>query len=231
MPGLLVSVRSPAEARDAVAGGAAIVDVKEPRRGPLGRADARVWTDVRWTVPPEIPISVALGELSEFSEASPRRISVDDLEGIAYCKVGMAGAHDDWPERWEHLRAALGPGPSWVAVIYSDWVEASAPSPDTLLKVALAVPACSGVLIDTWGKARSSPLDESWIRVVERIRESRRFVTLAGGLDEAAISRLASLAPDYFAVRGAACAEGNRLGRVERARVARLRRAVDGQLR
>ena len=37
---LLVSVRSPVEAQAAVAGGAGIIDVKEPSRGSLGRADA-----------------------------------------------------------------------------------------------------------------------------------------------------------------------------------------------
>ncbi|MGI9178650.1 MAG: (5-formylfuran-3-yl)methyl phosphate synthase, partial [Pirellulales bacterium] len=38
--GLLVSVRSVEEAIEAVEGTAAIVDIKEPSRGPLGRADA-----------------------------------------------------------------------------------------------------------------------------------------------------------------------------------------------
>ncbi len=36
--GLLVSVRDESEAREALAGGATIVDVKEPGRGPLGAA-------------------------------------------------------------------------------------------------------------------------------------------------------------------------------------------------
>ena len=38
-PGLLVSVRSGAEAEAALAGGADLIDVKEPTRGALGRAD------------------------------------------------------------------------------------------------------------------------------------------------------------------------------------------------
>lgn len=227
MAGLLVSVRSPAEAVDAVAGGAAIIDVKEPERGPLGRADAEVWARVRRVVPPEIPISVALGELSEWSELGPLPFGEAALNGVAYCKLGMAGASGDWVKRWKELRASLGPGPSWVAVIYADWLEARAPSPAALLDVALAVPECAGVLIDTWGKGRSTPLDETWIATIERIRASRRFVTLAGGLDETAIAQLSDLVPDYFAVRGEACVDGNRRGRIDRARVARLCRAVE----
>src|SRR5207244_7336185 len=46
MTGLLVSVRSAAEAETALAGGADVVDVKEPRRGALGPADPSVWKQV-----------------------------------------------------------------------------------------------------------------------------------------------------------------------------------------
>src|SRR5947209_8028398 len=45
-PGLLVSVRSAAEARAALDGGAALIDIKEPARGPLGRADDGVMAEV-----------------------------------------------------------------------------------------------------------------------------------------------------------------------------------------
>ena len=38
-PGLLVSVRSAAEALAALAGGADVIDVKEPNQGSLGAAD------------------------------------------------------------------------------------------------------------------------------------------------------------------------------------------------
>ena len=63
-PGLLVSVRSAPEARAACRGGATVIDVKEPARGPLGRADAPTWRAVRAVVPEAVPVSVALGELS-----------------------------------------------------------------------------------------------------------------------------------------------------------------------
>ena len=46
MTKLLVSVRCAEEATAALAGGADIIDVKEPRRGSLGRADDRVIREV-----------------------------------------------------------------------------------------------------------------------------------------------------------------------------------------
>ena len=46
MTRLLVSVRSAAEAEAALTGGASVIDVKEPTRGALGRADDGVIADV-----------------------------------------------------------------------------------------------------------------------------------------------------------------------------------------
>ena len=66
MTGLLVSVRSAAEARIALEAGADLIDVKEPRRGALGAADPAVWKDVCRAVAGRVPVSVALGELVGF---------------------------------------------------------------------------------------------------------------------------------------------------------------------
>ena len=56
---LLVSVRSKAEALAALAGGATIVDVKEPKNGSLGRATFDVWREVQKVVPRPVLVSVA----------------------------------------------------------------------------------------------------------------------------------------------------------------------------
>jgi uncharacterized protein (UPF0264 family) len=219
MAGLLVSVRSAPEALAAVAGGAAVIDVKEPGRGPLGRADAAVWRAVRAAVPRDVPVSVALGELAEWDGAGPP--SPIDLAGIAYRKLGLAGGGKDWRARWSGL--CEGSGPAWVAVAYLDWDRAEAPRPEAVLDAAIGL-GCAGILFDTWEKGRPAPaIDPGW---VERARSSGLRVAVAGGLDEAAIRRLAPLAPDLFAVRGAACRGGDRSGTIDRGRVMRLVRAA-----
>jgi len=223
MPALLVSVRSPEEARAAVAGGAAVIDVKEPDRGPLGRAESEVWRAVREVVPRRVPMSVALGELVEWENQEAPGPSA--FAGIDYRKLGLAGAGPNWAEAWGRLRSALGEGPAWVAVVYADWGRASAPHPDRALEVALAT-KCAGVLIDTWDKSQPSPVDLSWIPWVHSAQQGGLFVALAGGLDVAGIERLAPLSPDLFAVRASACAGADRLGTIETKRVARLARAV-----
>ena len=91
MASLLVSVRSASEALAALEGGAAVIDVKEPDRGPLGRADASVWSEVRAAVPYGTPVSVALGELTEWVDGRPQA-ERGRLRGFAFRKVGLAGA-------------------------------------------------------------------------------------------------------------------------------------------
>ncbi|HWE38742.1 MAG TPA: (5-formylfuran-3-yl)methyl phosphate synthase [Isosphaeraceae bacterium] len=227
MPALLVSVRSAAEARAASDGGAAIVDVKEPARGPLGPADPATWRAVRAALPVEVPVSVALGELADWDEG--RLAARGDFDGIAFRKVGLAGerGRGDWPRRWRCLRESLGPGPRWVAVAYADWSIAGSPEPAAVLAEALAVPDCDGLLVDTWDKGRRVPiLVEDWADWAARARAGGRLVVLAGGLDADAIARLGPIAPDLFAVRGAACDRGDRLGTIDPARVAGLARAA-----
>jgi (5-formylfuran-3-yl)methyl phosphate synthase len=222
MAGLLVSVRSADEARAAVAGGASVIDVKEPDRGPLGRADVATWRAVRRAVPPGIPVSVALGELPEWRGTAG--LVADAFAGIAYRKLGLAGAGPGWAREWARVRGDFGGDAAWVAVAYADWGRAGAPHPDEVLESALGGDF-AGVLVDTWDKARPGPIDLSWTPWVRRARAGGRFVALAGGLDAAAIARSAPLAPDLFAVRGAACDRGDRRGTIDPRRVALLARA------
>ena len=87
MPKLLVSVRSAGEARSALAGGADLIDVKEPSRGPLGAADPAVIRDVIAAVDGRVPVSAAFGEwLAWAGKKAPR--------GLHYAKWGLAQLTD-----------------------------------------------------------------------------------------------------------------------------------------
>src|SRR4029077_9253962 len=67
---LLVSVRDAGEALAAIAGGADIIDAKEPTLGPLAPVSPGALQSICAAVPPAIPLSVALGDArrSELSE-------------------------------------------------------------------------------------------------------------------------------------------------------------------
>ncbi|MFO0907574.1 MAG: (5-formylfuran-3-yl)methyl phosphate synthase [Isosphaeraceae bacterium] len=235
MARLLVSVRSADEARAALKGGAAVIDVKEPSRGPLGRADVAVWSEVRRAVPAGTPVSLALGELREwiaspaFTERVDRFLPEYDpacYRGFSFRKVGLSGVADQWEEVWARFRAKWGVGPSWVAVIYADWKKAGAPEPARVLDAALASDDCGGVMIDTWDKSQHVPIDDTWKIWLDEARKAGRLTALAGSVDADRIERIRGLQPDIVAVRGAACIDGDRRKAVDPFRVAWLAEAA-----
>jgi (5-formylfuran-3-yl)methyl phosphate synthase len=223
---LLVSVRSRDEALAAVAGGADVIDVKEPLHGSLGRATPAVWCEVREVVPPRIPLSVALGELNDWLVADDELIAANSFVRMSYCKLGLAHAPPDWFVRWRTLNDQTSDqfpsSPSWVAVVYIDWQAARSPHPDSIIRAAGEFAECRGVLFDTWDKKSGVRIDESWQARVDRVRDSGQFVAIAGSLDIETIQRFAALEPDIVAVRGAACAGGDRLKSVVSQRVSDL---------
>ena len=148
-PRLLVSVRSVRESVDAFAGGADIVDLKEPRNGSLGAVSSEVAQDVcdvlassaletrRGNVP---PLSLAMGELSQWNPSRQKKspeFPSQLLERFTYAKIGLAGCDKlDWQPRWMEWSAALPENVNPVLVIYADWRLASAPSVSEVLHFA-----------------------------------------------------------------------------------------------
>src|SRR4029077_10496484 len=88
---LLVSVVDAAEARLAVAGGVDVVDVKNPAEGSLGAPSPGVIAAVRREVPPELPVSVALGDLPALPGTAALAAFGAARSGAAYVKVGLWG--------------------------------------------------------------------------------------------------------------------------------------------
>lgn len=221
MSGLLVSVRSAAEALAALEGGADIIDVKEPSRGPLGRADDRVIGEVLDAVAGRRPVSAALGELAEDRSLPP--------PGLAFVKWGLAGLAlaRPWWKMLARRRARLRkqqPDCRLVAVAYADGGEARGIATAQVFDFAVRY-GLSVLLVDTWGKDGRTLLDLMDLTELEqlcrRCRDAQIRVALAGSLTEREIIRLRHLEPDWFAVRGAACC-GGREGEVQAERVRTL---------
>lgn len=226
---LLVSVRDADEAQAALTGGAGLIDVKEPARGPLGRADFETWSAVRAVVPMSIPLSFALGELPEFEArlAEAKALSISPWPSVAYLKLGLSEAGRDWQDRWRKARAeirGLAPAAAWVAVIYTDWQAAQAPEPRAVIAEALHIPECKGYLLDSWDKSRPAVHDPDLGRLITTLKFRGHFVAAAGGLVLGALDRASILEPDIIAVRGAACHRGRRTRSIDPDRVAALSR-------
>jgi uncharacterized protein (UPF0264 family) len=211
MAELLVSVRSVHEAAIALESGAALIDIKEPSRGSLGRADDAVVTAVVEYVGERRPVSAALGELLE--DPTPCRQA-----GLTYAKYGLGGYgkrqswRRDLAAAQTSLRAA-NPHCHLVLVAYADWRQANAPPPEEICEFAAGI-GCAAFLIDTCVKDGGTLLD--WLSISEILQFGRRCkssgmrLALAGSLGSEEIIRLKPAQPDWFAVRGAVCCNRRR---------------------
>jgi uncharacterized protein (UPF0264 family) len=226
MTELLVSVRTTAEAEAALAGGAAVLDVKEPRHGSLGRADEATIRAIVAAVAGRCPVSAALGELRQTPAVCP-------VPGLHYVKWGLAGfGGSSWRAA---LRAAAkrqrhaAPHCQVVVAAYADSSRAAAPPLQEIAAFARAE-RWPVLLLDTWGKDGSTLLD--WLpreAIVALSRDCRRggvHLALAGSLREEQLVQLAVANPAWFAVRTAACRGGRREMPVSRQRVGRLVRCL-----
>ncbi|HEY1601518.1 MAG TPA: (5-formylfuran-3-yl)methyl phosphate synthase [Pirellulales bacterium] len=224
--GLLVSVRDRKEASDALQAGADLIDLKEPRHGPLGAVDSAVMHDALHMVEGRVPVSVALGELTDVTAA----MIADVPRGISLVKFGLAGCgpQADWHRRLAAALAGLQDGIGGVAVVYADWQVANAPAPVSVLEHA-ARTGCRAVLVDTWRKGAGSLLDlwnlDECAAFVTHVHAAGLRAVLAGSLTMHSIELLLPLAPDYVAVRGAVC-QGPRTGRLSAQLVTQLKHSM-----
>lgn len=219
MTQLLVSVRSVGEALAARAGGCDIVDIKEPRNGPLGMAAPdeihAIVEAVRDRSPP-VPVSAALGEALDWATCPP---PAPLPAGLSFVKLGTAGLGDGagWLSAWQQVRrqfdGAVPDGTGWVAVTYADWRAAEAPAPESVVEAALAE-NLRGVLIDTYHKRAASlcylfPVDDLR-RLAARVQKAGLLFALAGGVRIPDLDELAAVNADVIGIRGAACRDGRR---------------------
>lgn len=238
VPDLLVSVRTLEEARAARQGGCDLLDVKEPRRGPLGRADfsmiaeiasyARQGSDTNRSM----PCSTALGELLEWQDTCDHIVLPD---GVTHAKFGPAGlaSRTRWTDAWRRARDRFsldsGRHISWVAVSYADWQSAGTIPPRQILECALEA-GCDVFLVDTCRKDGRTLFDSldvtEMLRLSREARQAKMRLALAGSLRAAQIPALADVRPDVIAVRGAACDGQLRSGKVSSKAVSNLKMAI-----
>lgn len=269
IPRLLISVRNSAEALAAVRGGADIIDVKEPGHGSLGRASIESLqsiTDSLRKLPRDsvdsilqpVPLSIALGEVQEWSERSmtmgTSRSAQSDgglnqtsdrlSESISqlrpdYLKLGLAqltvasGTNGFWKDAWVDVRCRFSGDHRWVAVAYADHERAHAPCPKDVFDAALET-NCTVLLIDTFVKDGTSLLD--WL-TAEALSSLRRLTSahglqlaLAGKITLSALPSILPFHPDIIAVRGAVCETGERTAAVCEPLVAKFAEALRARI-
>ena len=219
-PRLLVSVRSAEEAREALAGGADIIDIKEPEGGSLGAATPGVRLAVARAVAGAAPLTAALGELQDLGDDW----KMEHQHGISLYKLGLSGSRKTgWRKLLDRVRERIQEASEGeadlVAVAYADWKKAACPEPSDLLEYAIDR-GFSHFLLDTFDKNEIAALSG------RARRGGLRFVA-AGSLQAGQIRAAACAGVDVIAVRGAATI-GARNAAVDRCAVRELTAGIRG---
>jgi (5-formylfuran-3-yl)methyl phosphate synthase len=232
---LLVSVRSPDEVAPALAGGAQIIDAKEPSQGSLGPVDPWTLRAILECVPADIPVSVALGDFCRVPEllVAVEPLNVSDRGAPMYLKLGFAGLRSGLEiarliETAVLATAEMAAPWQIVAVTYADSERAGTIAPMMMPALAKAAGAAA-VLVDTWRKDGRSLLHwlatDTLVSWVDRARELGLLTALAGSLRPNDLPLVCQVNPDIIGTRGAVCA-GGRSGSVSEELVEVFRRTL-----
>jgi (5-formylfuran-3-yl)methyl phosphate synthase len=227
---LLVSVADADEAAAACAGGADVIDAKDPAAaGALGPVQLSVLRGIAATVAGGRLLTAALGDVID-RESAEHEARLYASAGAKLVKIGFAGVDDRAHIRslLEAARRGAEPEAGIVAVAYADAGSVGSADPSIVLDAAIAA-GVTGFLIDTASKngpglrelCRPAQI-AAWVEAAHR---RGLLVALAGRLtiDDLRFARDAGA--DIAGVRGAAC-DGGRAGRVVVERVRQLKTAV-----
>jgi dihydroneopterin aldolase len=225
--GFLASVRTAAEAAVAVAGGADIIDAKEPAQGALGRLDEGSLRAVLGEVAGARPVSATIGDV--VLAPKPVREAVLDTAavGVDIVKIGIFDG--DLQETLDALAPIAVSGVRLVAVLFADRRPAFAATVD-----ACAAAGFYGVMLDTAVKS-NGPLTchfnrQALAEFVTRARRAGLVCGLAGSLRRDDIPLLAPLGADYLGFRSA-LTSGTRTDGLAPEAVRAVRYAIDAASR
>ena len=218
---LLVSIRDRQEAGDALAGGADIIDAKDPASGALGAVSVETLRHIRAAAPAAHQLSAALGD-ADTEAATERRASAYAKAGARLVKIGFAGIADTKRVASRLAAAVLGARSGSagrcgvVGVAYADAHRVASLPPGALASIAADAGAV-GVLIDTADKdgpgVRDLLTQQALREWITNAHNAGLLAAVAGKLRADDLTFVREAGADIAGVRGAAC-EGGRTGHV-----------------
>jgi uncharacterized protein (UPF0264 family) len=232
---LLVSVTDADEARVAVEAGVDIVDVKNPAEGSLGAAGPGVIEGVRAVVPPERPVSAAIGDLPNLPGTAALAALGAARAGAAYVKLGLWGTSttDAAVAVLRAARDALDGGTAVIAAAYADAerVPGGPLAPGAVVEAARRA-GVAGCLLDTAVKDGRGLFEwippEALEALVAEGHAAGLEMALAGALRAEELGAVRATGADIAGVRAAACCDGRRTAPLDAERIERLRAACEG---
>jgi uncharacterized protein (UPF0264 family) len=207
------------EATEAIAGGADIIDVKNPQEGALGANFPWVIKRIREIAPKHIQVSCAVGEVPNL----PGSISLAALGaaslGVDYIKVGLRGLRT--PREVSYLLKNVNeaakecnPKIKVVAVGYADADRIDSINPLLIPEIAFKTEV-DVAMIDTAIKDDKNIFSFLTAKQLEKFVDSAHDLgleaALAGSLKKQDLLIVYSLGADVAGLRGAACTNNDRI--------------------
>lgn len=230
---LMVSVISPEEVPTAIAGGADILDVKNPVEGSLGAQTPQVLQEVQAITPDAIKVSAAIGDVPNL----PGTVALAALGaatcGVDYVKVGLYGPRS--AEEAVYLLKAVRqavkgfPAVRVIAAGYADAQRAGTLDARWLPDIARKA-GVSGCLLDTHIKDGCNLFDfldpRALAPMAEETHASGLLFALAGALQVEHLGQVQEVGADIIGVRTAACRGGRRDGRLDVEKIRVLKKGL-----
>lgn len=234
---LMISVRDEQEAAAALAGGADIIDVKNPAEGSLGAGRPETIAAIVRAVQTVTPVSASIGDVPNL----PGTVALAGLGaatcGVRLVKVGLLGVRTgaEAANLLDAVSSALRMTNGTVGLVACAYADAAlVGSLDPLELPDAAAPFVEGCLIDTAikdGRTLFQCLPEKTIiRFIQQCHDRGIFCALAGSLQQADLPKALALGADIVGVRTAACEGGQRNGSISATLVERLRASLASHL-
>ena len=230
---LMVSVQDLYEAKQALKGGADIVDVKNLQEALVGSAHPNVVKQIRDEVPSAHHASVTLGVVpDQIGTVSMAVYAAGTLDATSV-KVGFMVS--EYSVALETLLAAkealAGTQTKLIGSLFADnLLYDGGIDPDLMVKLAKEG-QCDGFLIDTLVKDGRNLFDfvpeERLKEMVLEGKELGMSTAISGHLKMSDLDELSRVNPDIVGVRGAVCQKGDRDSRVHWESVADFKKQLD----
>ena len=237
---LLISPMNEKEASEAIAGGADIIDVKNPKEGALGANFPWVIKKIREITPKNIQVSCTLGDVPNL----PGSISLAALGaaslGVDYIKVGLYGfkTAEEAIFLLQNVNKAAkecNPKIKIVAAGYADAERIGAIEPMLIPEIASKAQV-DVAMLDTAIKDGKNLFNFLTAKQLEKfVDSSHKFgleAALAGSLRKQDLPVVYGLGADIAGLRGAACTNSDRVkGQINRKLVRELVETLSKQKR
>jgi uncharacterized protein (UPF0264 family) len=227
----MISVTSEAEAREALLGGAEILDVKNPAEGSLGAQAPEVIRNIKMLSSGSVKVSAAIGDMPNLPGTAALAGLGAALCGADYIKVGLYGTKSKAEAvtlLQEVQKAVRDFDTSVVAAAYADFNRSGTLNPEYLPGIA-ASSGVQGCLLDTAvkdGLGLFDFLQPATIRLlVEQAHADGLMFGLAGALSEKNLPLARELGADVAGIRTAACRNHRRDGALDSRLVQKLLKA------